>query len=158
MLIAPELDLEEGRMMVDPKRLKLPEDDGGVFGRELLIAPIIVERARQDGIVFLRGKLFQRADAGIELHQLGKLRQMPLRLFRRKAAAILENGDVELKYAVRPDPQCRVGISIGDLEMVSQIPLAAELAGFDRGLVVYGVFGERPFSESRRQGFRHRQR
>lgn len=48
---------------------------------------------------------------------------MPLRLLGRKSSAILENRDVELQDTVRPDPEGRVGILIGDLEMVSQVSI-----------------------------------
>lgn len=52
----------------------------------------------------------------------------------------------------------RVGILVGDLEMVSQFLLAAQFAGFDRRLMIHRIFGEGPFGESRRQGGRLRQR
>ena len=100
VLGAAKLDLKEGGVVVDPKRPKLPEHHGGIFGRELLVAPVVVERARQHRVDLLRGELFQRTDAGLQLHPLGKFGQMALCLLGRKAPAILHDGDVELKYAM----------------------------------------------------------
>lgn len=45
MLGAANLGLEEGRTVVDAKRLELPEDDGRVFWGKLLVASIIFDRA-----------------------------------------------------------------------------------------------------------------
>ena len=53
---------------------------------------------------------------------------------------MFEDGHVELEDTVRPDPEGRLGILIGDLEMVSQILLVAQFAGFDRLLVIDRVF------------------
>ena len=57
---------------------------------------------------------------------------MSLRLLGREASAPLNDCDIELEYAMRADPQGRLGILIGDLEMVAQILLPTEFAGFRR--------------------------
>ena len=44
VLRPPELHLKEGRVVLDPESLRLPEDSSGVFRRELLISSVIVER------------------------------------------------------------------------------------------------------------------
>ena len=41
-----------GAAKLDFESLKLPEDDGSVFRGELLVLAIVIQNARQDGIVF----------------------------------------------------------------------------------------------------------
>ncbi|MTH89678.1 hypothetical protein GL283_19500 [Paracoccus sp. DK398] len=51
MLGAAKLDLKERRVMIDVESLKLPEDDGSVFGGELLVLAIVIQSARQDRVL-----------------------------------------------------------------------------------------------------------
>lgn len=155
MLGAAKLDLKERRVMIDVESLKLPEDDGGVFGGELLVLAIVIQSARQDRVLLFRGKLFKGADARFQLHLLGQLGEVTLCLGWRQAPTFLHDRHVELKYAVRSDPKRRIGIVIGDLEVVAKVLLAAEFTGFDRLLVIYCVVGEGPLVERSRQGSRH---
>jgi hypothetical protein len=79
----------------------------------------------------------------------------PVRLCRRQTPTLLKDGHVELNYAVGADPELRVGILTGDLEMVAKILLAAEFAGFDGLFVVDHILGKGPFAKSSRQGSGH---
>lgn len=142
-----------GAAKLDFESLKLPEDDGSVFRGELLVLAIVIQNARQDGIVFLCSKLFKCADAGFQLHLLGQLGEVTLCLGRRQASAFLDDRHIELKYAVGVDPKRRICIVIGDLEVVAKILLTAELTGFDGLFVIDRVVGERPLFERSRLGF-----
>lgn len=155
MLGATKLDLEERRVMIDVEGLKLPEHDGGVFRGELLILAIVIQSARQDRIVFFCSKLFKCADAGFQLHLLGQLGEVALRFGWRQAPPFLHDRHVELKYAVGADPKRRIGIVIGDLEVVAKVLLAAEFTGFDGLLVIDCVVGEGPLVERSGQVSRH---
>lgn len=62
MLGATKFDLKERRVMIDVVSLKLLENDGSVFRRELLVLQIVVQSARQDRIALFRGELLERAD------------------------------------------------------------------------------------------------
>lgn len=155
MLGAAKLDLEERRVMIDVEGVKLPEHDGGVFRRELLVLAIVIQSPRQDGIGLFRGKLFECADAGFQLHLLGQLGEVTFRLGWRQAPPFLHDRHVELKYAVGADPKRRIGIVIGDLEVVAKVLLTAEFTGFDGLHVIDRVVGEGPLVERGRQGSRH---
>lgn len=155
MLGAAKLDLKERRVMIDVESLKLPEDDGSVFRGELLVLAIVIQSARQDGIVFFCSKLFKCADAGFQLHLLGQLGEVTLCLGRRQASAFLDDRHIELKYAVGADPKRRICIVIGDLEVVAKVLLTAEFTGFDGLFVIDRVIGEGPLVERGRQGSRH---
>ncbi|MUZ74782.1 hypothetical protein GOZ90_19010 [Agrobacterium vitis] len=155
MLRATELDLKERREVIDIERLEFPENDGGIFRRELLVLAIVIKCSRQDGVALSRRKLLKGADAGFQLHLLGQLGEVPFRLCRRQTPTLLKDRHVKLEYAVGADPQRRVGVLIGDLEMVAKILLAAELARFDGLFVIDRILGKGPFAEGGRQGTGH---
>ncbi|OIQ66453.1 hypothetical protein GALL_519750 [mine drainage metagenome] len=127
------------------------------MGGEFLVPAIVFQRARQDGIIFFRGKLLKSPDAGFQLHLLGELGQVTFRLGRGQAPTLLHDRHVELKDAMGADPKRLSGIVIGDLEVIAKILLAAEFAGFDWVVVIDRTLGEGPFVERSRQGFAHRQ-
>lgn len=155
MLVATKFDLKERRVMIDVESLELPENDGGVFRRELLVLAVIIQRSGQNRIALFRSELLERAYAGFQLHLLGQLGEVPLRLGRRQAPAFLDDGHIKLQYAMRTDPKRCVSIMVGNLEVVAKVLLTAELAGFDGLLVIDRVVSEGPFGECGRQGSSH---
>lgn len=156
MLGATKFDLEERRVMIDVESLKLPENDGGVFGGKLLVPAVVIQSARQDRIAFFRGELLQCADAGFQLHLLGQFGEVTLRLGRRQTPTFLHDRHIELQYAMGTEPKCCVGIAVSDLEAIAKVLLTAEFADFDWLLVIDRVVSEGPFVESSRQGSRRR--
>ena len=82
MLCSAKFDLKEGRVMIDVESLELPKDHGGIFRRQLLFSPLVIEGTREDRVVFGSRKLLQRADAGLHLHLLRELGKMALRFGR----------------------------------------------------------------------------
>ncbi len=71
MLGAAQLDLEEGRVVVNAEGPELPEDHGSVLRCELLVAPVIIERAAEDRVVLGCREPLQGLDAAFELHLQG---------------------------------------------------------------------------------------
>ena len=69
MLCPAKFDLKERRAMIDVESLELPKDHSGIFWRQLLLSPVIVEGAREDRVVFGPCKLLQRPDTEL-LHEL----------------------------------------------------------------------------------------
>jgi hypothetical protein len=155
VLRATKFDLKERRVVIDVECLELPEHDGSIFRRELLVLAIVIECSRQYGIALFRGELLKSADAGFQPHLLGQLGEVPFRLCRRQTTTLLKDRHVELEYAVGADPERRIGVLIGDLEMVAKILLAAEFAGFDGLFVVDRILGKGSFAKSSRQGSGH---
>jgi hypothetical protein len=82
VLNATKLDLKERRVMIDIKSLEFPENNGGIFGGELLVFTIVIKRSREDGAALFRSKLLKGADTGLQLHLLGKLGEVPFRFCR----------------------------------------------------------------------------
>jgi len=142
ILVFLEIDLEERWAVVDLVALQPPEHDECELWREVFVPLVERQRVTQDVIVFLRGKSFERPNAGLQSHFLHQAFELFLRIVSGEPAPLLEDRKVELQDALGPDPQGFVRKCVLDLEVITKFFVLAELACLHGLLVIYGSLRE----------------